>query len=109
MGDEKNIDTQKFRWSVWNYVMRVKGIVNDEFLYSDVNTFVLREVKKYLKTVTSFPHLCTQALYNQCMGPTVLKHSEKIHINLLATEARKQAELNFALQAVMEYAAGSSE
>ena len=37
IGDEQGVDTFKFRWAVWNYVLRIKGIVRDEYMYRDVN------------------------------------------------------------------------
>lgn len=35
-GDESGLDTFDFRWAIWNYVLRIKGVVNDEYMYRAV-------------------------------------------------------------------------
>ena len=40
MGDEQNVDTFKFRWAICTYVLRIKGIINDEYMYKEVNQYL---------------------------------------------------------------------
>ena len=40
MGDEQNVDTFKFRWAICTYVLRIKGIINDEYMYKKVNQYL---------------------------------------------------------------------
>jgi sestrin len=100
MGEEHGIDTFKFRWAIWNYVLRIKGIVDDDYAYREVNTLLTRQIKSYVKTMVCFPQLTT---YGQWKSYVTLLDSEKVHVCLIAMEARKQAELLYALQAVLEF------
>lgn len=105
--DEKGVDTFKFRWAIWNYVLRLQGVVNDEYLYYEVNQLVTREIKNYCRTIVFFPDLVTEKQYQTFVDE--MTNSERVHINLLAIEARKQAELLFALNAVMKASSTAAE
>ena len=104
MGEEQGIDTFKFRWAIWNYVLRIKGIVDEEYAYSEVNTLLTRSVKSYIKTMVCYPQLTTFGQWNSYLQ---LLDSEKIHVCLLAMEARKQAELLYGLQAILQFTTSS--
>lgn len=77
-GDEEGVDTLKFRRAITMYTMRTKGIVDDSYLYYEVNQLVKRPVKSYCKTITCFPQLTTKTHYATFIKQDEMKHSEKV-------------------------------
>lgn len=100
MGKETGIETFQYRWAIWNYQFRIKGVANDEYLYGQINDLIQIPLKTYIKTVSCYPQLTTRLQY---LTFNSLKDSEKVHINLLTIESRFQAELMYALRAVMKF------
>eukprot|EP00039_Didymoeca_costata_P025670 m.14091 g.14091 ORF g.14091 m.14091 type:complete len:576 (+) comp4985_c0_seq1:367-2094(+) len=98
MGEVRNVNTFPFRWAIWNYVYRTKGVVDDDYTYKEVNKMLTKEVKGFVKTLCCFPHLITHKQWTSFMD---IKPSEKVHICILAAEARKQSELLYGLRTVM--------
>jgi sestrin len=102
---QKGVDTAPFRRSVWYYVHRIHGILHDDYNYATVNELLLRNLKKFTKDLSCTPFAVTpQDLLN--LGYS-LSPEEKCHIALLATEARKQAELMYSLYALSRHLASS--
>uniref|UniRef100_T1J3W8 Sestrin n=1 Tax=Strigamia maritima TaxID=126957 RepID=T1J3W8_STRMM len=125
MGVKKGIDTSMFRRAVWNYIQCIFGIRHDDYDYSEVNHMIERNLKAYVKTVCVYPERITRKDYDSVMRD--FQHSEKmdelgispplyvspnapnghlqppVHVNLMVVEARKQAELLYALRAIMQY------
>lgn len=102
---QEGVDTTAFRRSIWYYVHRVHGILHDDYNYATVNELLLRNLKKFTKDLTCTPYVVTaQDFVN--LGYS-LAPEEKCHIALLATEARKQAELMYALYAVSKHLSSS--
>ena len=98
---QQGVDTAPFRRSIWYYVHRIHGILHDDYNYGTVNELLLRNLKKFTKDMVFTPFAVTaQDLVN--LGYS-LSPEEKCHIALLATEARKQAELIYALHAVSKH------
>lgn len=98
---QEGVDTAPFRRSIWYYVHRIHGILHDDYNYASVNELLLRNLKKFSKDLACTPFQVTpQDLLN--LGYS-LSPEEKCHIALLATEARKQAELMYALFALSKY------
>ena len=82
--------------------MRIKGILRDDYQYREVNDLMEREMKAYVKTAACCPHMSTDATWAN-FAPEDLDDGEKVHINILAMEARGQSELLYALRAVSEF------
>lgn len=101
MGSKKDVDTSMFRRAIWNYIHCMFGIRHDDYDYGEVNQLLERSLKAYIKTVCCYPERTTKKDYDSVMRE--FKHSEKVHVNLMALEARFQAELLYALRAVMRY------
>lgn len=102
---QQGVDTAPFRRSIWYYVHRIHGILHDDYNYAAVNELLLRNLKKFSKDLACTPFQVTsQDLLN--LGYS-LSPEEKCHIALLATEARKQAELMYALYALSRYLSSS--
>jgi len=102
--NSKDIDTSPFRQAVWYYVLRLKGMCHDDYMYSQVNACLNQNLKKYIKKVACFPQLVTRIDYMN-LG-IELFDAEKVHINYLILESRKQAELLHALSAIMYFKGG---
>lgn len=83
------------------YVHRIFGICNDDYDYRQVNVFLPKAVKAFVKKVACFPESVTKEDFDTFS--VVFSQSEKVHICLLALEARKQAGLLHGLHAIMKY------
>ncbi|XP_031638139.1 sestrin homolog [Contarinia nasturtii] len=101
MADKTNVDTSKFRRAIWNYIQCIYGIRHDDYDYGEVNQLLERSLKIFIKTACCFPERITKKDYDSIL--TELKHSEKVHINLMILEARNQAELLYSLREIMRY------
>lgn len=101
LGKVENVDTSTFRMATWNYIHLIFGIYHDDYLYTEVNKLLERSYKKYIKVVACYPERVSLDDYMGFMPD--LTHSEKVHINLLLFESRLQAELLYALRAIMKY------
>ncbi|KNC79513.1 hypothetical protein SARC_08091 [Sphaeroforma arctica JP610] len=95
------VDTTRFRRAIWFYIHRTCGILHDDYDYSEVNKLVERPLKSFIKRITCYPKTTTMKDFLGCRAG--LRDAETVHISILATEARKQAELLFFLRALAEY------
>lgn len=100
--EHENIDTFPYRRALWFYVQRVKGVFYDDYNYPEVNLVLNRNTKSFIKKISCFPATVNQRDFNN-LG-VKLQPSEKVHIVLLASEASKQAELLWALDALSQVA-----
>ncbi|KAL0480423.1 hypothetical protein AKO1_011085 [Acrasis kona] len=96
-----NIDTSAFRSAIWFYVHRLYGMMHDDFNYESTNLLLNINLKKYIKTVTCYPERTRREQWID-MGFS-LRNKEKIHLNMLCVEARKQMELCYGLQVINAY------
>jgi hypothetical protein len=95
------VDTTPFRTAVWYYVHRTQGVLHDDYDYSLVNSFLGIQLKALIKKMVCEPYTITK---NDVLNIGIqLQPTEKCHIALLATEARKQSELLYALRAVTKW------
>ncbi|CAN7983599.1 unnamed protein product [Ixodes pacificus] len=101
MGSQTNVDTSMFRRAVWNYIQCIYGIRHDDYDYREVNELLDRDLKEYIKAVCCYPDRMTKEDYDNVMRE--FKYSEKVHVTIMILEARMQAELLYALRALMRY------
>ncbi|KAG8338100.1 Sestrin-1 [Homalodisca vitripennis] len=101
MGDRRDVDTSRFRRAIWNYIQCMFGIRHDDYDYGEVNQLLERSLKSFIKSTCCFPERITRADYDRVLRE--FKHSEKVHVNIMVLEARMQAELLYALRAVMRH------
>ncbi|XP_047004584.1 sestrin homolog [Schistocerca americana] len=101
MGCRQDVDTSRFRRAIWNYIQCMFGIRHDDYDYGEVNQLLERNLKAFIKLACCFPERVTKKDYDKVLRE--FKHSEKVHVNLMVLEARMQAELLYALRAVMQY------
>lgn len=90
-----------FRRAVWNYIQCIYGIRHDDYDYREVNELLDRDLKEYIKAVCCYPDRMTKEDYDNVMRE--FKYSEKVHVTIMILEARMQAELLYALRALMRY------
>lgn len=102
VGKEEGVDTEPFRHAVWHYIQSIKGIRRDDYNYKEVNKILTISFKTYIRMVACFPE---QVCFNnfETRSELGLEHSEMVHINLIVLEARLQAELLYALRAIMHH------
>ncbi|EGZ25190.1 hypothetical protein PHYSODRAFT_485223 [Phytophthora sojae] len=98
---EECVDTSPYRDAVWYYVHRIFGICHDDYDYRQVNTYLNRPTKIFLKKVACTPWKVRQEDFEHF--DRTLSPSEKCHVILLVAEARKQAGLMYGLRAVMNH------
>lgn len=79
------------------------GLLFLSFL-NQINTYIDIDLKNYVKTIVCYPQLSTKYMWNHCMKYP-MQDSERVHINMLAMAARKQAELIHAMNAVTQLVA----
>nr|XP_037281536.1 sestrin-3-like isoform X2 [Rhipicephalus microplus] len=101
MGSKTNVDTSMFRRAVWNYIQCIYGIRHDDYDYREVNELLDRDLKEYIKAVCCYPDRMTKEDYDNVMRE--FKYAEKVHVTIMILEARMQAELLYALRALMRY------
>ncbi|KAL0962084.1 hypothetical protein UPYG_G00335470 [Umbra pygmaea] len=101
MATHNDVDTHTLRKALWNYIHCLYGIRYDDYDYGEVNVFLERELKVFVKTVACHPEQTTASIYAAFWRH--FRHSEKVHANLLLMEARLQAALLYALRAVTNY------
>ncbi|EPZ32990.1 PA26 p53-induced protein (sestrin) domain-containing protein [Rozella allomycis CSF55] len=96
---EEEIDTGPFRQAIWYYVLRISGMCHDDYDYQCVNRYLPRDIKSYIKKCVFYPNNVKREDFDN-LGIN-LRSEEKVHVNLLAVEARKQACLLYSLFALM--------
>lgn len=101
MGSKNNVDTSTFRRAIWNYIQCLYGIRHDDYDYKEVNELLEKNLKTCIKTLCCYPERTTKDDYDNVMRE--FRHSEKVHVNIMMLEARMQAELLYALRAIMCY------
>jgi len=97
-GNLEVTDTTGFRMAIWYYVNRIFGIFYDDYNYENVNKKIPQVIKAFVKMIAVAPWRITPEDLSK--WPLPLLPQEKIHIALLALEARKNAELLYALHAL---------
>ncbi|KAM6427423.1 sestrin-3-like isoform 1-T1 [Liasis olivaceus] len=101
MAKRQGCEHATFKRGIWNYVHCTFGIRYDDYDYAEVNHFLDRTLKLYIKTLTCSPEKMDPQMFERFWKQ--FKHSEKVHVNLLILEARLQAELLYALRAITHY------
>ncbi|NXG88052.1 SESN3 protein, partial [Stercorarius parasiticus] len=101
MAKRQGCEPSVFKRGIWNYIHCMFGIRYDDYDYAEVNQLLERMLKVYIKTVTCYPEKTKSEMFDRFWKQ--FKHSEKVHVNLLILEARMQAELLYALQAITQY------
>lgn len=96
-----NVDTEPFRIAIWYYVHRLYGIENDDYDYANINKYLNRQLKQYIKKCACYPREVACKDYN-VFGYS-FSHSEKAHVCILVAEARRQAGLVYGLKAIGRY------
>ena len=100
-GAHADVDSAPFRQAIWYYTGRLYGVLNDDYEYAFVNKLLSRAVKTFVKNLVCFPHGVRRRDFAGFAA--TLSLSEKVHVALLATEARMQLGLLYGLRAVGEY------
>jgi hypothetical protein len=77
------------------------GIIHDDFQYSNVNQLLNKNIKTYIKKVACYPQKVDIKEFAD-MG-FQLSPKEKVHINFLVTEARKQSSMLYGLRVIAQY------
>lgn len=94
--DEGTIDQGPLRDAVWFFVLRLYGIYNDGYDYSDVNLLLNKSAKRFLKKVCVRPDQINRQDWRS-IGRG-LKNQERVLLALLATHARMYACLVYAFR-----------
>lgn len=101
MAMHEGVDTHTLRKALWNYIHCLYGIRYDDYDYGSVNVLLERSLKVFVKTMACHPEQTTAHIYRAFWRH--FRHSEKVHANLIVTEARLQAALLYTLRAITHY------
>ena len=85
------LDTSPLRRAIWFYCLKLYGVKKEDYDYSDIARLISPQMKKYLKKVCYDPQSITIQDWNTT--GISLRSEEKCHMNVLASEAKKQALL----------------
>ncbi|KAJ9472411.1 Sestrin-like protein [Diplonema papillatum] len=114
-GVVQNIDTSRLRQMVWYYVHGLYGIVADDIDYSNINGLVgiqkngIIGFKKYIKYVGCLTNTINEMEYHFDIRYTQrFSSKDKVHICLLASEARRRAALIYGMRACAKHLATKS-
>ena len=98
----KNVDTSPLRVALWRYVQRLLGQCADDFDYRQVNVFLAPNndttVKRFVKKVTCYPDDVQEKDFNGFSA--LLQNSERVHVVMLAAEAKRQALLVYGMRSL---------
>lgn len=104
LSTQDDVNTEPFRTAIWYYIQRLYGVRNDHYDYARVNRFMTIATKAFAKKVACYPETITG--YDLDSFTTMFTPDEKVHIVMLATEARRQAALLYGLHAVNKHMTG---
>ncbi|KAI9280534.1 PA26 p53-induced protein-domain-containing protein [Umbelopsis sp. AD052] len=89
--EDTMLDTSPLRRAIWFYCLKLYGVKKEDYDYSDIARLISPQMKKYLKKVCYDPQSITLQDWNTT--GISLRSEEKCHMNVLASEAKKQALL----------------
>jgi len=98
---EQNINTENIRHAVWHYAFHLYGVNNDSYDYSRPNLYLTHLLKIFIKKLVCYPQSVTFRDIKWLGVP--LRDDEKLHVAILALEAKKQASILFALLAINKH------
>lgn len=126
------LDSQGIKEIMYLYILRIFGVdQSDEFDYGIVNHVFPIPLKIYIKKITCYPQLITRDIYDQASSINIIQHSlisakrkgkhlmdkaptpaeqrvtlgvrDKLFINILSVESKRQAQLLFLGRAIENY------
>jgi len=105
---ERHGDKEGWGRSVWNYVQAISGVRTDDCNYSKIGEIIQGSLRKYIHNSCvrvqhqqhHYHHYQPSYQY-QKIGPDITSN-QKVLVSVLVIEAKLQAELLFALRAVMK-------
>jgi len=97
---QKAVDTESFRMAIWYFVHRLYGLFHDDINYGVLTELLNSPIRNFVKKAAVNPSTITAK--DLRLGVPLLPE-EIAHIALLVCEAKKQAELIYALRAISLY------
>ncbi|KAI8369494.1 PA26 p53-induced protein-domain-containing protein [Radiomyces spectabilis] len=97
---EGAVDTTPLRHAIWFYAQQLFGVTKEDYMYSDIPTYLSQRNKDYIQRVCRRPHEIRWSDWNN-IGIS-LRPEEKCHINLLVASAKKQALLCYGLSLISQ-------
>ncbi|KAM7159843.1 sestrin-3-like isoform 2-T2 [Macrochelys suwanniensis] len=76
MAKRQGCESSVFKRGIWNYIHCMFGIRYDDYDYAEVNHFLERMLKVYIKTVTCYPEKTNPEMFRRFWKQ--FKHSEKV-------------------------------
>jgi len=105
LATKNDVDTTSLRRGIWMYVQILYNIRYDDYNYGvlsgNENSLLERPLKAFIKTITCYPEKVTKEKYDSFWKQ--FKHSEKVHVNIMAKEAKLQVGLMYGVKAFTQY------
>jgi len=100
-----NVDTTALRRGIWMYVQILYNIRYDDYNYGVLsdssNSLLERALKAFVKTLVCCPEKVSREKYDGFWKQ--FRHSEKVHVNIMALEARLQVGLLYGVRAFTQH------
>ena len=93
-----SLDTTPFRRAIQVFVERYMGVYRDDFNYKNIGKLLSQPLQQFIVRVCEGVGMTTE---EWSLVGFELTEAEKVHIALIVMEARRQAELLYAMQALV--------
>ena len=98
-----SIDTSPFRRAMWLFVHRYFGLFHEDFSYRTMGKLLSAPLQAFMLRVCEGRGMEAE---EWALPGFELTESEKVHVALIVMEARRQAELIYAMHAVVQLTDG---
>lgn len=93
-----SVETTDFRNAIIYYMKQIFGMREETFQFKQINEFIGKEQKVYIKNVMCYPEKISEEDYRAFMQ--MLNDSEKCHICILILETKKRIGLTYTARAL---------
>ena len=94
-------DTTEFRNAIVYYLKQIFGLREETFKFKQINEFIGKEQKAFIKNVMCYPEQIREDDYRSFMPS--LNDSEKCHICILILETKKRIGLTYIARALSQF------
>ena len=94
------VSTSSLRRAIWYYVLRLYGICHDDYEYKEVNIYLNRSIKAFVKKTVCYPELISRSDFVH-FSP-LLQASEKCHIGLFQRRKKFQCNIYVKHQSIFQ-------
>jgi len=102
---EKVVSTMPVRVAINIYILRLYGLIRDDYNYSSLNKFLTLMHKVFLKKLVCFPERITRQDYKRIREFDGFARHDMVHYCFIGFECRRTLELQYLLHSLSLYQA----